>query len=156
MKSLPKASHGARSVAKREVIRTHEIWVIVRSVTHKVLVHKIRAMVALGRPRDVGSLPTIGRQRIAIGDEEGQRSLAIIPELEIDLAEAVAGDLAGHLVVLAQGPAAPRAHAGDERIKRALAPLVPGCARAPDDLQRAQTWLLEQQIDHKCAEWLRF
>ena len=89
-------------------------------------------------------------------DEEGHRTLGAVAELEIDLAEAVAGDLARHLVVLAERPAATRADAGDQRIEGALPAFVTGVTGAPDNLQRSQIRLLEQQIDHKGAKWLRF
>ena len=63
------AAQRSRSIAQREIVRALENGVI-----HKVVVHPIRAMIASGRPHDVGSLGTIRGQRITVCNGESQRT----------------------------------------------------------------------------------
>jgi len=87
--------------------------------------------------------------------EEVHDPLLAVPKAHVDLAEAVARDLAGNLVLLRERSAAPRSHARDQGIERALATLVAGLLGAADDLERAKIGLLEQEIEHERLERLR-
>src|SRR5713226_2573477 len=67
------AAQRSRGVAQSVIGRTLEDGVI-----HKVIVHPIRAVVALGRPHDIGPQRTtsaaIGGQQQAVPNSEGQRT----------------------------------------------------------------------------------
>src|SRR5215468_1797953 len=69
----PDNAQGSRSIAQSKISRTLENCVI-----HKIVVHPIRAVVALGRPYDIGAQRTtpaaIGWQQGAVGNSEGQRT----------------------------------------------------------------------------------
>src|SRR6185436_37505 len=87
--------------------------------------------------------------------EERQRALAAVTEAHVHLTEPVPCDLARNTIVIAERPRAPRTHAGDQRIERALAAVVTGGARPRYDLERSKVRLLQQEVDDERSEGLR-